>query len=96
MQISSELQNYNSEDELSLEEKVDETVVNNNSNENQDEAELVTAEKIQAETTVKGTQVTSSPRGVVYNKIDNQFYTIASMAAGMLVVVAAYAALVLI
>lgn len=55
MQISSELQNNNSEDELSLDEKFDEAVVNNNSNENQDEAELVTAEKIQAETTVKGT-----------------------------------------
>lgn len=96
MEISKGLQNNNSEDKLSLDEKFDETVVNNNSNENQSEAALVTPEKIQAETTVKGTQVTSSPRGVVYKKIDSQFYTIASIAAGVLVVVVAYVALVFI
>lgn len=96
MQAQPEIQNNSSEDELSLDKKFDETVVNTNSNEHQDEAELVAAEKIQADKAIKGTQVISSPRGTLNTKKGREFYTIASMAAGVLVVVLIYTVLVFI
>lgn len=96
MQAQPKIQNDSSENKLSLDERFDETVVNTNGNERQDEAELVAAEKIQAEKAIKGTQVISSPRGALNSKKDKDFYTIASMAAGVLVVVVIYTVLVFI
>lgn len=96
MQAQPKVQNNSSENELSLDERFDETVVNTNSNGRQDEAELVAAEKIQAEKAIKGTQVISSPRGTLNTKKDKELYTIASIAAGVFVVVVIYAVLVFI
>ena len=90
MQVNPNIQ-YNEEDAgLTLDNPVTEPVKSVGSNDAQDEADLITAEKEQQEVTVKGSQVTSSLRQFVQNRKNDSLIAASCAAAGVMSVVVIY------